>query len=158
MTNTNETVADKQKHSYELPKTLNCKVIPNRKDVPTSSKEWTRAKKCSLTVDKTQLIFDDNTIRYEDIEHATITIYQSALFFEYGILSVNSHGVTHHFGIKYDDFWKGPLPFEVDRVSTETPFLLFRKGLILLIIVYIFWEVVKNSPSLPIYPEDNKYD
>jgi len=144
MTDTSDTLASQQKRIHTLPVTINCKIIPNRKELPTSSKEWTRAQKCSLTVAKEKLIFDGSIIRFNEIEKATITIYQSALFFEYGILSLTSNGETNHFGIKYDDFWKGPLPFEVDRNVTETPFLLFRKGLILLIIVYIFWEVVKK--------------
>ena len=71
-------------------------------------------------------------------------IYKSAFFFEYGILSLTAVGKTYHFGLKYCEFWKGDLPFEVEKIHEETPFIIFRRSLILLILVYIFWKAVQH--------------
>jgi hypothetical protein len=128
-----------------LPATpFSCKVILNSEELPRLSKQWTRAKRCTLTFEKEGLSYLDLFTLYSEIDEATIQIYQSALFFEYGILSISTPNGKHHFGIKYSDEWKDTLPFPVERVKENTPFLLFRKSLILCIVVYIFWEVLRR--------------
>lgn len=123
---------------------FSCKVILNSEELPRLSRQWTRAQKCTLTFKEDGLAYLDQFTPYTKIEKATIHIYQSALFFEYGILSISTLEGKHHFGIKYSEEWQGELPFAVERIKGETPFLLFRKSLILCIIVYIFWELVKR--------------
>lgn len=124
--------------------TFSCKIIKNRIELPKSNRDWTRAKSCKLSFTKNGLEYLDTITPYEEITQATIHIYQSAFFFEYGIFSISTHHFTHHFGIKYSDYWKGELPFPVERIAEETPFILFRRSLIIMILVYIFWEVVKK--------------
>lgn len=126
------------------PLSIPCKVIQDSDVLPKSSRQWTRAKKCNLILEREFLQFENIQINYSDIESAAIHIYKSALFLEYGILSITSGGKTNYFGIKYDDNWQGELPFKVDRIHEETPFLLFRKSLIIVIIIYIFWELIKK--------------
>lgn len=132
-----------QKGSF-TPGEIVCKVIADSPVLPTSSKQWTRAKKCKLVIDHDGLHFQENFIGLESLKKCTMHIYKSALFFEYGVLAVETDDATYHFGVKYDDFWKGDLPFPMERARQETPFILFRQILIIVILVYIFWEVVKN--------------
>jgi len=121
-----------------------CKGILDSNEFPKESRQWKRAKKYSLILKSDQLAFNGHVTKFEDIDRATIHIYQSALFLEYAVLSITSDGITNHFGIKYDDIWKSDLPFEVERIKEGTPFLLFRKSLIIVIIIYIFWQIVKH--------------
>jgi len=123
---------------------ISCKVILNSEDLPRLSRQWTRAKRSTLTFEKEGLRYLDMFTSYSEIDEATLHIYQSALFFEYGILSITTGAGKHHFGIKYSEEWQGTLPFAVERVKENTPFLLFRKSLIVCIVVYIFWEVLKR--------------
>ncbi len=124
--------------------TFSCKIIKNSVELPKSNRDWTRAKRCKLTFTENGMEYLDTITPYEEITQATIHIYQSAFFFEYGIFSISTPHFTHHFGIKYSDYWKEELPFPVERIAEETPFILFRRSLIILILVYIFWEVVKK--------------
>lgn len=124
--------------------TFSCKLIQDSQELPKSSRDWTRARRCTLSFTDNGLKYLDFFIPYEDITKATIHIYTSAFFFEYGIFSITTNEFTHHFGIKYSDYWKEELPFPVERIAQETPFILFRKSLIILILIYIFWEVVKK--------------
>ncbi len=124
--------------------TFPCKIILDHDELPKSSKQWTRAKKYKLVIDKEGLSYGGFFTPFEDIEKATMHIYQSAFFFEYSILSIKSGKSTHYFGIKYSDYWKGDLPFELEKIHEKSPYLLFRKSLIILILIYIFWEVVKK--------------
>ena len=141
-TNGLEKTAD---NDLDLPATpFSCKVILNSEKLPNLSRQWTRAKRCTLTFEKEGLRYLDRFTPYREIDEATIHIYQSALFFEYGILSISTPAGKHHFGIKYSEEWQGKLPFAVERIKENTPFLLFRKSLILCIIVYIFWEILKR--------------
>ena len=121
-----------------------CKVIYDRDELPRSHKQWTRAKRCTLTLEDRGLSYGDRFISYIDIHHARLHIYPSAFFFEYGILSITTPKGTDHFGIKYSPEWQGDLPFAVERVKEETPFILFRRIVMLCIIIYIFWEVVRH--------------
>ena len=127
-----------------VPETFSCKIIQNSVELPKSSRDWTRAKRCRITFAKEGLEYLDTFTPYADITKATIHIYPSAFFFEYGIFSITTSEFTHHFGIKYSDYWKEDLPLSVERITEETPFILFRKSLIILILIYIFWEVVKK--------------
>lgn len=121
-----------------------CKIITGSEELPHSSKLWRRAKRCNLRVDRQSLHFLDSSISYKDIDQATIHIYSSAFFFEYGILAIRAGETRVYFGIKYSDFWKGILPFPVERIEEHSPYILFRRGLIIMIFIYIFWEVVKK--------------
>lgn len=121
-----------------------CKVILNSDELPRLSRQWTRAKRCTLIFEKDGLSYLDLYTPYSEIDEATIHIYQSALFLDYGIFSISTPAGKHHFGIKYSEEWQGELPFAVERVNESTPFLLFRKSLILCIVVYIFWEILKR--------------
>ncbi len=127
-----------------LPTSFSCKVILDSEELPRQSRQWTRAKRCTLTFDKNGLVYNDTFTPYPEIDNAEIHIYQSALFFEYGILSISTPSGKHHFGIKYSEKWQEELPFAVERVQESTPFLLFRKSLILCIVIYIFWELLKR--------------
>lgn len=140
------TTANPDAHGNQknLPKSFPCKVIQDADELPKSSKLWKRSKKFTLIIHDDHLSFNDTAIPYSEIDKASLHIYQSALFLEYGILSVQYRNKLYYFGIKYDDFWKNALPFEVERIKEETPFLLFRKSLIIVIIIYIFWELVKR--------------
>jgi hypothetical protein len=126
------------------PVSFMCKIILDSEQLPSSNKQWTRAKRCTLTIPAGGLQFKDIFIPFEDIEKATLHIYQSALFFEYAVLSITSGGKTHHFGIKYSEYWKGDLPFSVERVQEETPYLLFRRALMVIILAYIIMEIIRT--------------
>jgi hypothetical protein len=63
-------------------------------------------KKCKLEFTGDALLFKSSHIKYEDIEKATLHIYQSALLFEYGVFALTRKDKTIYFGIKYDAFWK----------------------------------------------------
>jgi hypothetical protein len=123
---------------------FSCKVILNSEELPRLSRQWTRAKRCTLIFEKDGLSYLDLFTPYSEIDEAKIHIYQSALFLDYGIFTISTPVGKHHFGIKYSKEWQGELPFAVERVHESTPFLLFRKSLILCIIVYIFWEILKR--------------
>jgi hypothetical protein len=138
-----ETLATNMTTSAPMPP-FACKVILNSEELPKLSRQWTRAKRCTLTFKKEGLWYLDLFTHYSEIDEATIHVYQSALFFEYGILSISTPTGRHHFGIKYSEEWHGELPFAVKRIHEETPFLLFRKSLIFCIIIYIFWEILKR--------------
>lgn len=132
------------KDTIDTPVSFKCKVILDSDEMPKSSRQWTRAKRSELVIDSRGLTYANHFTSFNEIEEATIHVYKSALFLEYCILSIKNNNSTHYFGVKYSDYWKGDLPFEVKTVHEETPFLLFRKSLIILIIIYIFWEVVKR--------------
>lgn len=127
----------------ELPASFSCKVILDHEELPRLSRQWTRAKKTSLDFGSDGLSYAEVFTPYEEIEEATLHIYESALFIEYGILSISTSGGKHHFGIKYSDEWHKELPFPVVRIKESTPFLLYRKILILCIVIYIFWELIR---------------
>lgn len=141
-----ETFTEKNTNSdWQLPAApFSCKVILNSEELPRLSRQWTRARRCNLTFEEEGLSYLNLFTSYAEINKATIHIYPSALFFEYGILSISTPEGKHHFGIKYSEEWQGKLPFAVERIKENTPFLLFRKSLILCIVVYIFWEILKR--------------
>jgi len=126
------------------PVVIQCKVIENSDVFPSSSRQWTRAEKCKLEFTEDALHFKTSVIRYEDIEDAKIHIYQSALLFEYGVFSLTSGGKTLYFGIKYDTLWKDELPFAVERIHVETPFLQIRKAVLFVMVLYVIWELIKQ--------------
>lgn len=137
----NDTTTETESYVGE---SFTCKAILDSEEMPRSSKQWTRAKKYTLTFKETGLAYGSFFTPYAEIEKATIHIYKSAFFFEYGILSLETTAGKHHFGIKYSDFWKQDLPFRVEHNEEETPYILFRRILMLCIVAYIFWEFVKK--------------
>ena len=120
-----------------------CKAILDKEEMPSSSRQWTRAKKYTLTFEEKGLAYGTIFTPYSEIEKATLHIYKSAFFFEYGILALETTAGKHFFGIKYSDFWKKDLPFEIEHREEETPYILFRRILMISILVYILWEVMK---------------
>jgi hypothetical protein len=139
-----ETTELKANSQLPLPAQFSCKVILDSEELPHLNRQWTRARRCTLSFEKLGLSYLDQFTPYSEINDATIHIYQSALFFEYGVFSISTPTGKHHFGIKYSEEWQNNLPFAVKRIREETPFLLFRKSLIICIIVYIFWELLKR--------------
>lgn len=125
------------------PVVIQCKIIENADSFPSSSRQWTRAEKCTLEFTGEALHFKSSSVKYEEIEDAKVHIYQSALLFEYGVFSFNIGGKTVYFGIKYDSLWKNELPFPVERIHVETPFLLIRKAVLLVMVLYVIWEFIK---------------
>lgn len=120
-----------------------CKAILDRNEMPNSSREWNRAKKYTLTFEEDGLAYGSIFTPYTEIESATLHIYKSAFFFEYGILRIETPTGNHFFGIKYSDFWKGELPFTLEHKEEESPYILYRRILMIGIVVYIIWEIVK---------------
>ena len=120
-----------------------CKAILDKEEMPSSSKQWTRAKKYTLTFKDNGLEYGVFFTPYSEIEKATLHIYKSAFFFEYAILALETTAGKHFFGIKYSDFWKEDLPFAIEHREEETPYIFFRRILMVCIIVYIVWEILK---------------
>lgn len=141
--NNNENQQNETEGITDTPITFICKVILNSDDFPQSNKQWTRAKKSKLHITGKGLSYEDYFVPFSEIKKATINIYKSALFMEYSILSIKHGETTHYFGLKYTDYWKGELPFALKTIHKDTPFLLYRKSLIILIVIYILWQVVK---------------
>lgn len=133
---------DNQSSGMDEAVTFMAKVIRDKETFPSASKRWNRAPKCTLKIESTELSYDDWCIPFKEINKATIRTYRSALFFEYAILSIETDSNTHHFGIKYDDYWKGELPFAVERISEDTPFLLVRQAIIVCGIIYVLWQLI----------------
>lgn len=121
-----------------------CKAILDQDELPSSNKQWTRATKYTLTFEEEGLAYGAIFTPYSEIKNATIHIYKSAFFFEYGILKIELPSGKHFFGIKYSKFWQQKLPFPLEHREEESPYIFYRRILMLCIVGYILWEIIKN--------------
>ena len=125
-------------------KRFSCKLISNKEEVSLLGKDWAYAKRCFLEFGNNKLIFPENDIYFNEIKLATMRIYRSAFFIQGCVLTIKGDSFIHHFGLKYSDFWKAELPFKVERVNERPPFLLLRQSLIIILIIYVLYQLAQK--------------
>ncbi len=128
---------------FETKETFVCKAVLDKETVPLFGKEWKRAKRFDLVVDSRGITFGETTISYQEIDHLTLRVFESALFIKCCVISLKGKDFSYHFAMKYSEFWEGNLPIEIERIEEETPLLYVRKALIFMIVVYILYELIK---------------
>ncbi len=127
----------------DSPEAFVCKAIFNRDEVPLFGKEWKRAKQCMLEVDSAGFSFGGTAIPYKKIDQITLRTFESAFFFKCCVITLKGEDFSHHFAMRYSEFWEKELPVKVERVKEETPFLQVRKAVMVLIIIYIIYELLR---------------
>ncbi|MFO0898059.1 MAG: hypothetical protein U0836_11605 [Pirellulales bacterium] len=87
-------------------------------DTVRRSLNWALARRGTLEVWTDALRFKDWQIPYAQIDEAVLhSIWQGLL--PGFVLVVKSKGTIYQFGLNYGKFWKGELPFAVDRASGQ---------------------------------------
>lgn len=127
-----------------IKESFNCNAIFDQEEVPLVGKVWKRAKQCILEVDDGGFHFNDTTIAHERLKRVSLRVFDSGFFIRCCVVTLQGDDFCHHFAMKYSDFWeKDLLPIQVEKVKEETPFLMVRKALIVLIVFYIVYELLK---------------
>lgn len=121
-----------------------CKALLDKDQVSLLGKEWAFAKRCLLEVKEDKLIVSGKEILFKSIKSATLRIYRSAFFIQGCILTIKGEGFTHNFGLTYSDYWKGDLPFSVQRSYETPPFLLIRQGIVFILILYTAYMIIQG--------------
>ncbi|MFA4828816.1 MAG: hypothetical protein WC855_10825 [Thermodesulfovibrionales bacterium] len=123
-------------------KTFLCKAILNKEKTSEIGMDWATSKRCLLKIADDYIETANIKIPFSEIQSATLRIVPSAFFIPGCILSVvNTTGTVHHFGLRYSSYWKGDLPFMVERLSSHVPLLWPRRILILAILFWFIWKI-----------------
>lgn len=126
-------------------KTFLCKAISNKEKTSELGMDWATSKRCFLKVADDYIEAANIKIPFSEIQSATLRIVPSAFFMPGCILTVvNTTGTVNHFGLRYSAYWKGDLPFKVERLSSQVPLLWPRRILILAILFWLIWKVFNN--------------
>lgn len=90
------------------------KAVTSEEGGPERAFSWATARRGRLEVTDEEISLGQWRIRYEDIEEATLLSVRQ-MFIPGYILRIRARGVTYHFGLNWGRFWKGDLPFPVER-------------------------------------------
>ena len=76
---------------------------------------WVTARRGSLKVFQNHLECGDWKIGYVEIKESVLYSVRTNFVIPGYVLKVATENKTYHFGLNYGRFWKGTLPFEVQR-------------------------------------------
>ena len=82
--------------------------------------QWITSRRARLRLFDDHLICGDWNVRYDDIREAVLASFRSPILRIPGyVLSVRTDTHTYHFGLNGWRYWKGELPFSVNRTNTR---------------------------------------
>ncbi|MFH0946973.1 MAG: hypothetical protein V2A76_17415 [Planctomycetota bacterium] len=122
------------------------KAVTSEEGGPGHAFSWARARRGLLEVTDEEISLGQWKIRYEEIEEATL-LSTRQMFIPGFILRVRARGVTYHFGLNWGRFWKGELPFPVERKRARLRRSWIRltiRFLTLALIVYWLWTILNR--------------
>ena len=108
---------------------------------------WIAARRAMLKVFDDHLECGDWRIDYEDIITATLYSVRAQFFLPAFVLRVETGSTTYHFGLNAGSFWKGDLPFPVQREKARmrySPFSIAVRVIFLSGIVYFVWTLLNR--------------
>lgn len=94
---------------------------------------WVTARRASLKVFSNRLECGDWKIGYEEIKESGLYSIRTNFVIPGYVLKVATENKTYHFGLNYGRFWKGTLPFEVQREKGKmkySPFSILIRALL----------------------------
>ena len=127
---------------------LSCavKAVENDGDLLECGPKWIVAHRGTLELFKDRLRCGNWEIRYENINQAVLTSFQSPILRIPGhVLAVKTETKTYHFGVNNNGYWAGNLPFDVARQKERlklSPLSLFGRMAFLLGIAYLVWRAL----------------
>jgi hypothetical protein len=122
-----------------------CKAILNQNNSTNTGIDWATSKRTILNLDDKSLTAANSKVLYTNILKAKLRIVPSAFFMPGCILTVTTDKTTHHFGLRYGSYWKGELPFPVEREKVNVSGIWIRRLIILGILGYILYSIIIKS-------------
>ena len=104
---------------------------------------WAFSRRGRLKVYNDHLTCGDWRVEYSEVKAATLYTFRSTFYLPGHILKLETADRTYHFGLNGAKFWKGELPFPVEREKAKLryswPSLLARIVLIGYL-VHLLWK------------------
>ena len=104
---------------------------------------WLLSRRARLKVFSDRLECGDWKIKREEISSAVLYSIRQSLVIPGYVLKVETDGKTYHFGLNYDSFWKGELPFPVKREPGKLTYSTFSIAIRLAAmgaLAYFLWQ------------------
>ncbi|MEM6821482.1 MAG: hypothetical protein AAF558_06030 [Verrucomicrobiota bacterium] len=104
---------------------------------------WVLSRRGILKVYEDRLECGDWTIPYIGISDAILYSVTSTLFIPGYVLKVSTKERTYHFGLNWNPFWKGELPFPVKREKGKlgySRFSLIIRFFLVGYLLYLLWN------------------
>jgi len=103
---------------------------------------WILARRARLKLFEGHLICGDWNIPYSAINKAVLYSIRSTFFIPGYVLKLETSEKTYHFGLNCGTFWKGDLPFPVERKRGKLKYSIFSIIARIIVIAYlIYWLV-----------------
>ncbi len=105
---------------------------------------WIAARRAKLRLYSDRLECGNWTVPYDQIRDAVLTSFRSPILRIPGyVLSVRTDEKTYHFGLSGSRYWRGELPFPVNRERGRlrlSAISLLARGVLLGFVVYYAWR------------------
>lgn len=119
------------------------KGMQKENDELSRSFSWVTAKKGVLELHSDSLGFRDWRIAYADIEDARLYSIWSIL--PGYVLQIKSNGRVYQFGLNAGKFWRGELPFPVEREKGAVKNTIYSELIRILIVAYVVYLIWSYS-------------
>ena len=104
---------------------------------------WLFSRRAQLRVFSDRIECGDWRIGNSEIKHAVLFAIRQSLVIPGYVLKVETAEKTYHFGLNYSAFWKGELPFTVERTKGRlaySPFSIVIRFIALGAVAYLLWQ------------------
>jgi hypothetical protein len=108
---------------------------------------WMLARRARLLVFNDRLECGDWRIENTEIKNAVLYSVRQSFVIPGYILKVETENKTYHFGLNYGSFWKGDLPFSVQRENGRlaySPFSIVLRIAALAYLGYLLWQYLQK--------------
>ncbi|MEM6691565.1 MAG: hypothetical protein AAF664_19205 [Planctomycetota bacterium] len=106
---------------------------------------WVISRRASLKVFEDRLECGDWLVEFSEIDRAVLYSFRSFIFRIPGhVLTIETDKKTYHFGLNgWGPFWKGSLPFDIERENGKLSFTWFSiivRAVMTAYIAYVVWR------------------
>ncbi len=120
------------------------KAIIKAGDALEHGPNWVTARRARLKVFENRLECADWVIRYDEISAATLYAVRSPVLRIPGyVLQIDSSDKRYHFGLNTNRYWRGELPFPVQRESANLRLSMFSVVVRVLAAIWILSLLVR---------------
>jgi hypothetical protein len=105
---------------------------------------WVTSRRGSLKVFSDRLECGDWTIPFEEIQQAVL-FETRQWFIRCYVLKVRTAATTYQFGLNPGRFWRGDLPFEVERQKGRLKYSAFSIAIRVVLVAAILWHFYSRN-------------
>ena len=106
---------------------------------------WVTARRAILKVFPDRVECGDWVIPNERIEEATLYSIRTSLVIPGYVLKLTTEEKAYHFGLNAGKFWKGDLPFPVEREKGKLTYSKFSIAIRIALVAYICYYIWSRS-------------